>query len=172
MKSMQRNTLMFAMAAILAMPATLMAADAAKDEHSGHHPGQTVAASNPAQATPAATQDHMQAMRARMMEIRASKDPEKRKQLMEAHMKDMETMMQDGSCAMMGGGKSGMMGSGMGMMGGKGGMGMMGQGPSGADDMMAKRMDMMEKRMDMMQMMMQMMMHKQMGQGGMAGPGK
>lgn len=170
MKSMQRNTLMLALAAVLVMPATLMAADAAKDEHSGHHPAQ---APTPDKAAPTAVPDHMQAMRARMMEIHASKDPEKRKQLMEAQMKDMEAMMQDGSCPMMAGGKAGMMGPGMGMMGGKGSMGMMGQpgmqggmqpGMSGSDDMMAKRMEMMEKRMDMMQ--------KQMGQGGMPGPGK
>ncbi len=147
MKSMQRNTLMLALAATLVMPVTLMAADAAKDEHSGHHPGQTAASPTPAQSAPATTHDHMQAMRARMMEIRSSKDTENRKQLMEAQMKDMEAMMQDGSCPMMAVGKAGMMGSGMGMMGGK----------SGQDDMMGKRMEMMEKRMDMMQMMMQQM---------------
>ncbi len=108
MKTMQRKPLMLALAAILAMPATLMAADAAKDKHSGHHSGPAAAAPIPAQAAPAATPDKMQSMRARMMEIRAIKDPEKRKQLMEAQMKDMEAMMQDGSCPMMSDGKGGM----------------------------------------------------------------
>jgi hypothetical protein len=130
MKSMQRNNLMFALVATLAMPATLLAADGAKAEHCGHHPGQTAAASSPAQAAPAATQDRIQAMRARMLEIRASKDPEQRKQMMEAQMKDMETMMQDGSCPMMAGG-------------------MMRHGAAGGDDMMAKRMDMMQMMMQM-----------------------
>ncbi|NCS65009.1 MAG: hypothetical protein COS39_07595 [Hydrogenophilales bacterium CG03_land_8_20_14_0_80_62_28] len=158
MKTMQRNTLVLALVTILAMPATLMAADATKDEHSDHHPVQ-------AQATTPAAQDRMQAMRARMMEIRATKDLKKRKQLMEAQMLDMETMMQDGSCPMMAGAKGG------GMMGGQGGMGMMGQGMAGSNDMMAKRMEMMEKRMDMMQMMMQERMGQDM-QGGLETPGK
>lgn len=158
MKSMQRTALMLALAGLLSLPIMSMAADVAKDEHSGHHPDQAQTAAQ--DATPAAT-ERMQAMRARMMEIRASKDPEIRKQLMAAQMKDMETMMQDGSCPMMAGGKGG-----MGMMGGQGGMGMMGQGMSGQDDMMKKRMDMMEKRMDMMQMMMQ----RRMGPGGQGMP--
>lgn len=105
MKSIQRNTLMLALAATLVMPATLMAANATKDEHSGHHPV-APSASAPAQANPAATQgvatkDPMQAMQARMMEIHTSKDPEKRRQLMEIQMKEMEAKMQDGSCPMM-----------------------------------------------------------------------
>ncbi len=149
LKSMQRTALMLALTSLLSLPIMSMAADVAMDEHSGHHPDQAQTAAQ--EETPAAT-ERMQAMRARMMEIRAGKDPEILKQLMAAQMKDMETMMQDGSCPM--------------MAGGKGGMGMTGQGMSGPDDMMKKRMDMMEKRMDMMQMMMQM----RMGQGGMGTP--
>lgn len=165
MKSMQRTTLMLALAGTLSMPMLSMAADAAKDEHSGHHPEQAQAA-----ATPAAAPERMKAMRERMMAIRTEKDPAKRKQLLEAQMKDMEAMMEDGSCPMLAAGKSGsgMMGPGMGM--GMMGPGMQG-GAAGQDDMMGKRMEMMEKRMDMMQMMMQ----RGMGsgiQGGMGMPGK
>ncbi|MFA5083247.1 MAG: hypothetical protein WC474_11920, partial [Hydrogenophilaceae bacterium] len=102
MTSMQRTTLMLALAGTLSMPMMSMAADAAKDEHSGHHPDQAQAA-----APPAAAMERMKTMRERMMTIRAEKDPAKRKQLLEAQMKDMETMMEDGSCPMMAAGKGG-----------------------------------------------------------------
>lgn len=148
MKSMRRTTLMLALAGAFSMPLMSLAADAAKDEHSSHHPGQAQAA---APAQPAAV-DQAKTMRERMQAIRAEKDPARRKELLEAQMKDMEVMIEAGSCPMPGGGMGmGMMGPGMGMMGGKGGMGMMGQGMSGMDDMMARRMEMMEKRMEMMQ---------------------
>lgn len=151
MSTWQHNTLMLALAGALAMPGTLMAADAAKDEH---HPDQAAAPS---------AQERAQAMRQRMMEIRTTKDLDKRKQLIEAQMKDMEAMMAEGSCPMMADGKPGMgmMGGGMGMMGGKGGMGMMmGPGMMGQDGMMEKRLDALEKRLDMMQMMMKMQMER------------
>ncbi|MDP2833339.1 MAG: hypothetical protein Q8Q28_08620 [Pseudomonadota bacterium] len=178
MKAMQRTTLMLALAGVLAMPTALLAADAAKDEHSGHHPeaaaapAATVAATATptADATPA---DLMPAMRDRMRQMRQIQDPAKRMEMMGAQMKDLETMMQgpNRSCPKADAkGGMGMMGDkcGMGMMGGKGGKGMMGQGMPGQDDMMAKRMEMMEKRLDMMQMMMQMRMQ---GMGGGMGPG-
>lgn len=166
MKAMQRTTLVLALAGALSMPMLSWAADAAMDEHAGHHPEQAQAAAPAAMAA----QDRAKAMRERMMAIRAEKDPAKRKELMEAQMKDMEAMIEQGSCPMMGG----MMGPGMGMMAGRGGMGMMGpgmmspgmmgpcmqgggMGMSGMDDMMARRMEMMERRMDMMQMMQQRM---------------
>ncbi len=173
MKTMQRTTLMLALAGALTMPALSFAADAAKDEHGGHHPeAAPVTADATTEASSPAAMDRMQAMRQRMMEMRATQDPAKRMQLMDAQMKDVETMMQapkrscpkadaKGGMGMMGGkGGMDMMGGkcGKGMMGGKGGMGM-----SGQDDMMAKRMEMVEKRMDMMQMMMQMRMQ---GMGG------
>ena len=44
MKTMQRTTLMLALAGALSMPALSFAADAAKDEHSGHHPDAAPAA--------------------------------------------------------------------------------------------------------------------------------
>lgn len=175
MKSMQHTTLMLALAGALSLPIMSMAADAAMDGHSSHHSGQPQAAAEAASA-PDATGNRMQAMRARMMEIRASKDPEKREQLMEALIKDMEATMQDGSCPMMAAGKGD-----MGMMGGQGGMGMMGhgmhggmpmgQGMTGPHDMMSKRMEMLEKRMDMMQMM-QMRMGPGMQGGGLGTPDK
>jgi len=165
MKVMQRSTLILALAAGLMLPAGMSLADEApvKDEHAAHHVDATPA--------PATTPIDMQAMRTRMREIHQTADPEKRKALIEAQLKDMEAMMQDPNrnCPMAEGkpgmgmmsGKGSMdMGDkcGKGMMGGKGGMGMAGQ-----DDMMAKRMEMMEKRMDMMQMMLQMRMQ---GMGG------
>ena len=44
MKTMQHSTLMLALAGVLSMPALSFAADAAKDEHSGHHSEATPAA--------------------------------------------------------------------------------------------------------------------------------
>jgi hypothetical protein len=120
----------------------------AKEEHAAHHADSVPAA--------AATPIDMQAMRNRMREIHQTTDPDKRKALIEAQLKDMEAMMRDPNrnCPMADGK------AGMGMMGGKG-MGMMGQGMQGgmgmADDMMVKRMEM------MMQMRMQ-------GMGGMGMP--
>ncbi len=149
MKAILMTTRMLALAGAMSMSTVALAADAPKD--SDHHPADQAQTAAPSTAS----MDRSKAMRERMTEIRASKDPDKRKQLMEAQMKDMEAMMADGSCPMMAGGKPGMMGGGMmggGMMGGMMGGGM---GKAGQDDMMAKRMEMMEKRMDMMQMMMQ-----------------
>ncbi len=192
MKAMQRSTLAMVLAVSLTLPATalLAGAPAATDEHATHHADAAPAVAAPAAA---AAPIDMQAMRNRMREIHQTADPDKRKALIEAQLKDMETMLRDPNrnCPMVDG-KAGMMsgkgGMGMGekcgkgMMSGKGGMGMdgkcgkgmMGQGMpggmgmAGQDDMMAKRMDMMEKRMDMMQMMMQMRMQ---GMGGGMGPG-
>jgi len=178
MKAMQRTALMLALAGALSMPAALLAADVVKDEHSGHHPEAAQAATATATPTAAAMPaDLMPAMRDRMRLMRQIQDPEKRMEMMNAQMKDLETMMQGPkrSCPKADAkGGMGMMGGGMGMMGGKCGKGMMGQGMqggmgmSGQDDRMAKRMEMMEKRLDMMQMMMQMRMQ---GMGGGMGPG-
>jgi len=108
----------------------------------------------------------MTSMRERMQQIRQTQDPEKRKELMDAQMKDMEALMQRpaASCPKMDGmgGKCG----GKAMMGGKagkcGGMsGKCGSRPTSggkcgkSDDMLPRRMEMLEKRMDMMQMMLQ-----------------
>lgn len=150
MKSMRHTPLMLALAWALSLPVMAMAADAASNDHASHHPDQAQTGA-PGATTP---QERAKGMRERMMSIRAEKDPAKRKELLEAQMKDMEAMLDSGGCPMMAGGKGG------GMMGGKmgPGMGMMGQGMqggmSGMDDMMARRMEMMEQRIDMMQMMM------------------
>jgi len=139
MKVMQRSTLILALAAGLMLPAGMSLADEApvKDEHAAHHVDATPA--------PATTPIDMQAMRTRMREIHQTADPEKRKALIEAQLKDMEAMMQDPNrnCPMAEGkpgmgmmsGKGSMdMGDkcGKGMMGGKGGMGMM-SGKGGMD---------------------------------------
>jgi hypothetical protein len=114
----------------------------------------------------------MQKMQAQMQEIKATKDPEKRRELMREHRQSMhEGMMMMGQMGSM---------SGMGNMGNMGGMGkgMMsgGGGPKGAmhdmackdDDTQCQRMQAMEQRqgameerMQMMQQMMQQMMEHQ-----------
>lgn len=159
MKALQRTSLTITLAIALALPAaTLLAADPpAVDPHAGH---------GPAAAPSEVAADPMVSMRERMQQIRQTSDPEKRKELIDAQMKDMETLMQrpaascpkaDGMAGKCGG--KAMMG-GMGGMGGKcGGKAMKGGMKGGkcdmSEDMLHRRMDMMEKRMDMMQMMMQ-----------------
>ena len=163
MKALQRTSLTITLAIALALPSTaLLAADPpAVDPHAGHGP-----AAAPSEVAP----DPMVSMRERMQQIRQTSDPEIRRALMDAQMKDMETLMQRpaascpkadgmaGKCggkAMMGGmgGKCGSMAD---KCGGKSMKGAMTGGKCGmSDDMLHRRMDMMEKRMDMMQMMMQ-----------------
>ena len=98
---------------------------------------------------------HMKMMKIQMQEVHEEQDPEKRKQLMQAHRQSMHegmSMMHD--------------------MGGKGMMGMMhgGEMHHGMKDKSAEtpkkmdehaRMGHMEERMDMMQMMMEQMMQHQ-----------
>lgn len=161
------------LAGLLSLPLAATAQAQATDEPSAHHP-------EPSQATvPAQTasiQDLRQAMRARMMEIRATQDPERRRQLLEAHMQDMEAMLEAGACPQPGGG----------MMGGRGGQGMMGRGAqhpgmggmgmhsgmacgmggpgmqhgrgrqAGMDDATLRRLEALEKRVDLLQMLLQM----------------
>lgn len=106
---------------------------------------------------------HMQAMQEQMKEIKATKDPEKRKELMQEHRQSMhEAMMMMGS-----------MDKGMdkGPMA-KGGMQHEHQAMSCAEDdaqcqrmqSMEKRQGAMQERMQMMQMMMQQMMENQSAQ--------
>lgn len=102
---------------------------------------------------------NMHKMMKQMEEIHATKDPEKRKQLMQEHMQSMHEGMQ-----MMKGMGGGMM---MGMMGDKKGGGeMMAKGMDKNMDSndMSQRHQMMEQRMDMMQMMMEQMMGQTMAQ--------
>lgn len=122
MDTMQRTGL--ALAGVLSMPAPSFAADAAKDEHSGHHPEA---------ATPAA--DRMQTLRQRMMEMRATQDSAQRMPLMDAQIKDVETMLQSRGPGQRQSG--GMMGMGM-----RDGMGL----SDHQDGMMDKRMDLMRIR--------------------------
>ncbi len=88
MDTMQRTGL--ALAGVLSMPAPSFAADAAKDEHSGHHPAASPATTEA--ATPAAAR--MQTLRQRKMERRATQDSAQRMPLMDAQIKDVETMLQ------------------------------------------------------------------------------
>jgi len=146
-----KNFAMTAIAAALAFSAPVFADDA-------HHPEKAAdAKSAPALLVPQVKkmQDNVKKMQPQLDRIAKAKTDAERQKAMAEHMQIMlenmnmargiqSGMMMD--CPMM---EGGMMGKGsMGMMGG-------GQGPVGADDMMAKRMEMMEKRMDMMQMMMQ-----------------
>ncbi|HRI81972.1 MAG TPA: hypothetical protein PLF88_06020 [Opitutaceae bacterium] len=161
MMAMQRTTLMFVLAAALAMPA----AARAEHEHGSDRPDTGAAQS---QDTSAAG---MASLRERMEEMRRTEDPAKRMQLMEEQMSQMDTVMKDMQAS---GPMTGKKPGGMGMMGGRDCMGMMGHGMKGGmghgmhggtgeagdDGMMARRMEMMEKRMDMMQQMMQMNMGK------------
>jgi hypothetical protein len=129
-------------------------------------------------------QEQMQKMRSQMDEIHRTKDPDKRNELIQAHMESMQEMMKmmqgmHGGQSMMGpggmpggnmtGGRpGGMPESGMGMQGGKMTEGLQGESmatprgamPGGMMDMM-NRQQMMEQRMGMMQMMMDQMIQNQ-----------
>jgi hypothetical protein len=139
------------------------------DEHSGHHPAggaqSSAVATLPAPATTAApTPDafnhQMKAMQEMHKKMQAAKTPAERAELMDGHMKLMQSGM-----AMMNMGNSGGMGMGM-------GMGMMQQGAqakpampaasegSGMSGMMGMHAHM-ERRMAMMEQMMQMMVDRQ-----------
>ena len=169
---------MVAVTTLLMSSSLALAAGEAQD-HKAHHPESPGAIG---QETPSATaggMPMMQKMQAQMVEIRRTEDPDKRDELIQSHMADMQRMMkmmQDmhGDKSMMGAG--GMMGQGMGMQGG-GMMGgqqgdkraasqgvMTGEQQSGMMEMM-NRQQMMEQRMDMMQMMMDQMMQNQAATG-------
>lgn len=132
-------------------------------------PGGTVAETQAPEAVidPVARFNLMQDMRARMREMMQTQDADKRKELMQAQMNDMDTLMEMGPPGM---GMGMMMGRGMGPgpmaigPGAKGncrmkqgpGMGMMGRGANcpraeGLD----QRLDALEKRVDLMQTMLQ-----------------
>ena len=161
MMTMQRTTLLFALAAALAMPA----AARAEHEHGGDRPD--TGAAQP-QDTRAAG---MASLRERMEEMRRTEDPAKRMQLMEEQMSQMDAVMKDMQAS---GPMAGKKPGGMGMMGGRDCMGMMGHGMKGGmghgmhggmgmtgdSDTMARRMDMLEKRLDRLQQRMQMNMDK------------
>ena len=157
----------------LLMSTGLVLAAGQTQEGKSHHPDsagstdQTVPAMSGGDMPMMAMQEHMQKMHAQMEEIRRTEDPDKRDELINAHMAEMQNMMkmmQDmhGGNPMMG--KGGMMGQGMGMSGGK----MMGgqqadkmAAPQGGMMEMMDRQQMMEQRMGMMQMMMDQLIQNQ-----------
>jgi len=160
MRAMQRTTLLFALAAALAMPA------AARAEHEhGDRPDAGAAQARDASAA------GMASLRERMEAMRRTEDPAKRMQLMEEQMSQMDAVMKDMQAS---GPMAGKKPGGMGMMGGRDCMGMMGHGMKGGmghgmhggmgmtgdSDTMARRMDMLEKRLDRLQQRMQMNMDK------------
>lgn len=117
MTTRKHTVLMLALAGAVTLPA--FAVGTAGDEHAGHHPPE-VQADTPAQtqiATPS-VQERRQAMRQRMLEIRATQDADRRRQLLEAQMKDIEALLDEGACPQ----------PGSGMMAGQGRQGMMGRG--------------------------------------------
>ena len=181
---MKTKTMIVVTALLMSSSLALAAGDA--QEPKAHHPNPEEGTAQGAPAIPGSgmpmmpMHEHMQKMRAQMAEIHRTKDPDKRDELIESHMADMQGMMKmmhgmrEGQSMM---GQGGMMGRGMGMPGGQmmGGQqgdkmaapqgGMMGgqQGcMMGMRTMkMMNRQQMMEKRMDMMQMMMDQMMQNQ-----------
>ena len=118
---------MIAVTTLLMSAGLALAAEEAQD-HKAHHPE---AAGATAQQMPAGPgggmpmmpmHEHMQKMHAQMEEIRRTEDTDKRDELIDAHMTEVQNMMkmmQDmhGGKPMLGPG--GMMGQGMGMPGGK-----------------------------------------------------
>lgn len=148
MNLLKRNLLAAMLLTAFAFPAAVLA-DVVADRAD---------ASEPAAAMPSERMELMQTMRARMHEMMQNKDPAKRKALMEAQAKDMDTLAQMGPP----GGMNMMMGPGGRMMG----PGMKADCHSGLggdrprrDDASHQRLDALEKRVDMMQMMMQMMLN-------------
>jgi hypothetical protein len=170
----------------LLMSSGLVLATGQSQEQQIHHPDSAGGTTQVAPAMPGGSMpmmpmhEQMQKMRSQMAAIHRTEDPDKRDELIESHMEDMQGMMKmmhgmrEGQPMM---GQGGIMGQGMGMPGGKmmGGQqgdemaapqgGMMGgqQGcMMGMRTMkMMNRQQMMEKRMDMMQMMMDQMMQNQ-----------
>ncbi len=118
MKTCKPSILALALSGLLSLPMAVQAQAPATDDHSAHQAEASPAA---APARTASIQELRQTMRARMQEIRTTQDPERRRQLLEAQMKDMEELLEAGACPQPGGG----------MMGGRGGQGMMGGGPMG-----------------------------------------
>jgi len=109
--------LMLAMAGVLTLPSAVGAQ--AVDGHADHPPQEM--ALTAVEQTPSATasvQERRQAMRQRMQEIRTTQDPDRRRQLLEAQMKDIEAMLDEGACPLAAGG----------MMANRGAPGAMGQG--------------------------------------------
>ncbi len=179
MTTRKHTVLMVALAGAVTLPA--FAVETAEDPHASHHPqeAQTNVAGQTQVAAPSRMQRHL-TMRQRMQEIRATQDPEKRCQLLEAQMSDMEAMLEADACPMPSSGmaemrQQGMMGRGMmggGMQYGMGGKGMhsgmscgMGGGgrqhgvggsarPAG-DDAFMRRLEVLEKRVDLLQTLLQ-----------------
>lgn len=129
MTTPKHTLLMLALAGFVTLPA--LAVEKAEDKHAGH-PLSQAQASAPAQTQSAApsAQERRQTMRQRMQEIRATQDPDRRRQLIEAQMQDMEAMLDEGACPLAGGGMTTGQGR-QGMMGGMMGRGMQYPGMGG-----------------------------------------
>lgn len=116
-----------AVTTLLMSSGVALAAGDAPDQQS-HHPDPAGATAQAAPAVPGGgmpmmpMHENMQKMHAQMDEIRRTEDPDKRDELIQAHIASMQEMMQmmqgmHGGKPMMG--QDGMMGQGMGMQGGK-----------------------------------------------------
>jgi len=154
--------------------ASLASAQTTADEHAAHHSAVATApnASAPASAhasstdSTSAVQDNMKGMQDLMAQIRRSKDPRERRQLMQEHMKAMSKQMDMMHGMDMEAGQIGMMGRNH-SPGGADSIPKEPEGGSKGGDTMKHEMmtcsQPMQKRMDMMQMMMeQMVQHQEM----------
>ena len=145
MKTLTTTLLVLSISTAALMTATIYAAE---KEHG--HKGVSSSESQSEHDHMQKMNEHMETMQAQMQAIRAEKDLDKRKELMQAHRKSiregMEMMMQDES--------------GKGMMGKT--KGEIHEGMKGEEEMEAHaRMGNMEEHLDMMQQMMEQMMQHQ-----------
>jgi hypothetical protein len=132
--------LMLALAGVLTLPSAVGAQ--AVEGHADHQAAETaVTTVEQPQSVRSSVQERRQAMHQRMQEIRATQDPDKRRQLLEAQMQDMEALLDAGVCPQPGGGMMANRGApgatAQGMMqqrGVGGGMGMQRSMPCGMGD--------------------------------------
>lgn len=125
MNTHSRNITKLVLAAALAMPIALFAADKSVGGTTGRPQGQAQTAKpsgNATQSVQAQRAARMQAMQSRMQAMQRTNDPQARMSMMAAQMQDMQAMMKD-------------MGTGCPMANGQGGMGMMGGGAMMGNDM-------------------------------------
>ena len=153
---MKKILILVAAAAITVQTSVLYAADKSQPAAQGQNKTMQMGAGK---GDMGMMKKNMQVMMKQMDEIHSTKDPEKRQQLMHAHMKNMHKGMQ-----MMRG-----MGGDMTMGDGKGGGAMMnkGTGENMSCEGKGMRHQMMVERMDMMQMMMEQMIGRMSMQEGM-----
>lgn len=138
MKAQSPYPLLLLVSSVFAAPA-VFAADASPPAGSARAP----ALENTSPVTASAS---MHVLRERMQEMRRTSDPDRRMQLMEAQMRQLDDVIRSlgGVCP-----TPDVAPATMGMTNGDR------TGAANGEETMARRMDMMEKRMDMMQMMLQ-----------------